>query len=313
MKSAKVLLFGVVSILSIATTVQAQIDNAISYPLKNARADQVVTMIQQLAGSSFRVAADQRTNAVVVVGKPADHQMAGMLVERLDLPPTDAANTVLMELHESLQGKQLDASLEQLAKSLQLNIIQAKHQQTHLLVQGPAASRTQFQQLLSQFGQKVAEVERGESRMLRVAILQNRDHEISPIHADTAAQALLDKVEKLGFGKFELTAQCLVRCKIGPQKQPFEIEGSLSSDMPFKLSGQTKLGEHNDSFKVDLTLTLGREHQSDHPRHRPSGKSKAVVQGNATMPLRNWSVIGSTLIDGQTLLVMAQMLPETLN
>ncbi len=49
MKSAKVLLLGVVLILSIATTAQAQIDNAISYPLKNARADQVATIIQQLA------------------------------------------------------------------------------------------------------------------------------------------------------------------------------------------------------------------------------------------------------------------------
>ncbi|MFO0942109.1 MAG: secretin N-terminal domain-containing protein [Pirellulales bacterium] len=321
MKLAAIYLLAIAAWFCQATSASAQAntDNAISYPHKNARAEQVVPIIQQLFGTNLHLAADQRVNAVIVIGKPADLQIAGMLVERLDLPPAEAANTVLVELNESLQHKQLDSTLEQLAKSLNLNIIQAKQQQTHILIQGPVASRTQFQQLLTQFGQKVAELERSESRILRVAVLRSRDHETTSIHGDTAAQALLDKVKKLGFGQFELTGQCMVRCKVGPQKHVFETEGTLSGSVPFKLTGNARLGENNDAFRVELSLNIYRDHhrgkhKDHHGKHRDDeGKLRAALHGAASMPLNSWTLIGSTLIDGESLLVLAQMLPATLN
>lgn len=318
----------VLSVLAIwftdAAVLQAQTtnDSAISYKLNHARTEQVVPIIKQLLGENLHVAADSRINALIVVGRPADHQMVATLVERLDLPPVEAANTVLVELPESLQHKELDPTLEQLAKSLNLNILQAKRQQTHLLVQGPVVSRNQFQELLSKFGQRVAELERSESRMLRVAILESQGSENGPIHGDDAAQALLDKVKKLGLGSFELVGQCLLRCKIGPQKNRFETEGSLPNGQPFKLTGNARLGDHNDAFRIEMALAFYRiqhlendndRRHRDHVRDLDHDRLRASVNGDATMQLNSWTLMGSALIDGRSVLVMAQMLPANLN
>lgn len=272
-------------------------------PLKYCDANIAVNVISSILGNAspeFRMAADMRTNTIVISATDATKKKIMDLLKGIDSPNTNPPSNEehrVLPLPPSLLDKKSDL-LAALAKQCNL-MISIAPEMGAVIVKGERQNITQLKELIGEIESTSKQhSDQSEHFILRVMVLASNNTESrrgSPI--DASLEEVIQRLDKLGIKNAQIVDQFIMRSSVGKRSSHFQIEGHM-----MLASGNHQIAIEGDMVKSPESATRVDSSIRIHllPNQKENSQKAINVGVDVQLVPNRWLVLASSPIKSDT-------------
>lgn len=262
------------------------------FALRYADVESVADEIRVLLGPRTRIAANARTNSLIVHGTKDELQVLEGILERLDEPDKQSREneriTELIELR-SKPARSLREMLQLTIDPRRTNFV-VDESRNMVVVRGSKSEVDRIRELVQLVDHTQPKAQPNEPLKLRVIWLTTKrdDAPVAKMPADL--NPVIASLEKIGIDNLGLATQLLVN--VGEPNEQFSIQGAVAGDMI--LVDGVRQGEKSAPARLELNISVegpAQQHPSGRGQQR---ESVAQLRAAVTLAPQQMVVLGAS-------------------